>query len=75
MELKRLTRLLRARWFLIALAAALGLGAAYFAADWWNRRIEPNYRATAALTYLGTQITSRGGGADPQLQSMLTLAI
>ena len=75
MELTRLGRLLRARWVLIAIAASIATGITLVATDWWNGRIQPSYEATAGVTYLGTQTVSRSGERDPQLQTLLALAL
>ena len=74
MGLNRLARLLRARWVLLCASALVGVGIALVASDWWNRRIQPSYEATAAVTYLGTDTNSRDG-SDPQLQALLNLAL
>lgn len=67
MELSRATRLLRSRWAFVAIAALAGVATALLATDWWNRRIEPQYQATAAVTYVGSDET--------RLQTGLALAL
>lgn len=49
MELNRLARIARARWWLFGVIGALGLFSAIVLTSFLNRRIEPRFEATATL--------------------------
>ncbi len=52
MELNRLARIARARWWLFGVIGALGLFSAIVLTSFLNRRIEPRFEATATLAVI-----------------------
>jgi len=72
-DLSRLRRMVRARWWLIVVMAVIGVGAAYVFTDYQNGNIEQRQRATATIEFIveedeeaTTSTPSRGGQTTTQ---------
>lgn len=70
MDLSRLRRMVRARWWLIVVMAVIGLGTAYALTNYQNDNIEPRHRAVATIEFIvaedettTTPTPSRGGSS------------
>lgn len=66
MDLSRLRRLVRARWWIVAFMALLGLGAALAFTNYTNNNVEPRFKSIATLEFVvvveGEESGGGGGG-------------
>ncbi len=62
MELSRLRRMVRARWWVVVAMALLGVFGAIAFTNFTNGRIEPRFTATASIQFIAQETTEAAGG-------------
>ncbi len=64
MDLSRLRRMVRARWWLVAVLAILGFVIALAVTNLQNDNIEPRYSATATIEFIAAESEEDSGGGN-----------